>query len=304
MLRKTVLFIFLVAPMVLFSQQRQQRLEIVLMGGGAIYNGDLGGDQTKFTSDYFKKIGPAFGGGLRLHVTNFLALRGNFNYAMVSGADSFANTPHRKSRNLSFRSPIYEGSLLLEISLINWRHITGQQVNSSKGGNSNLYLFGGMSFFSFNPQAYYQGRWYDLQPLGTEGQGIDPSKSKYKLSSNALVFGLGYRVRVGERFSIGFETGLRSTNTDYLDDVSTDYYDNSQIAAANGDLAAALADRHIPSEGEQFNPYPEETQRGSPKVKDWYGLTQITIAIKLGKNQGGYNGRSKRFRTRSRCFQF
>ncbi len=305
MIRKGILFFLVMLPLLASSQGKDPRLELVFMGGVATYSGDVGGDQSKFFSDYLQKLGPAYGAGLRLHITNFLALRGNFNYAMISGADSFSNKDYRKYRNLSFRSPIYEGSLLFEVSLVNWKHIRGEKVNSTRGGRGNLYVYAGMSFFSFNPQAYYGNRWYDLQPQGTEGQGLKPGTSKYKLSSSALIAGLGYRVLLGGRWSLGFEAGLRKTNTDYLDDVSKEYYDNSELAAGNGELAATLADRTIDAEG-NADPKLAGEKRGSPKVKDYYGFAQVTLAIKLGKGGGngqGFGGNGK-FRTRNRCFQF
>ena len=192
---------------------------------------------------------------------------------------------------------------MFEISLFNWQHLAGEKVNSTRGGRGNPYVFGGMSFFSFKPQAYYQGRWYDLQPLGTEGQGIKPATPKYELTSTALIGGFGYRYLLGGRWSLGIEAGMRKTNTDYLDDVSKEYGDNGQIAATYGDLAAILADRSVDSEGNEYT-RPGGSQRGSSKVKDYFGFFQLTLAVKLGKdgNSSQYGG--KRFKTRSRCFQF
>lgn len=292
-------------PFISEGQRKQARLELVMMGGVSAYAGDVGGNQTKFLSDHMDNLGPAVGLGARLHITNFMALRGNFNYAVVSGADSLAGHIGRVERNLSFQTTIMEGSLLLEVSLINWKHLAGEKVNSSRGGRANLYFFGGMSFFTFKPQAYYQDRWYDLQPLGTEGQGIKPNTPKYALNSSALVMGLGYRYLLGGRWSLGFESGLRKANTDYLDDVSKEYWDNGQIAATNGPIAAALADRSISSEGVPFT-RAGGSQRGSPKVKDYYGFVQITLAVKLGRDgdSQSYGGGRGRFKTRSRCFQF
>jgi len=302
-MKKGIFILLLFVPLLSLGQGRQPRLELVAMGGVSAYSGDIGGDQTKFLSDYMENLGPAVGLGMRLHITNFMALRGNFNYAMVSGSDSLAGHEGRVGRNLSFRSPIYEGSLLFEISLFNWKHLAGEKVNSTRGGRANLYVFGGMSFFSFKPQAYYQDRWYDLQPLGTEGQGIKPATSKYELTSTALVGGIGYRYLLGGRWSLGFEAGMRKTNTDYLDDVSKEYWDNGQIAATYGDVAAALADRSINSEGSRvLNAL--GTRRGSSQVKDSYGFAQLTLAVQLGKDDNSSRYVGKRFKTRSRCFQF
>jgi len=302
-MKKGIFLVLIMLPLASFAQRKQARLELVAMGGVALYSGDVGGNQTKFLSDYMDNLGPAVGLGLRLHVTNFLAIRGNFNYARISGSDSLANGKERIERNLSFRTPIMEGSLLFEVSLFNWKHLAGEKVNSTRGGRANLYVFAGMSFFSFKPQAYYQAKWYDLHPLGTEGQGIKPGQAKYSLTSSALVVGLGYRYLLGGRWSLGFEGGLRKTNTDYLDDVSKEYFDNAAIAAANGTLAAALADRSITEEGVSYI-RPSGSQRGNSKVKDFYGFAQITLAVKLGKDGSSSHPGGKRFKTRSGCFQF
>lgn len=302
-MKKGIFLLLIMLPLATLAQRRQARLELVAMGGAAFYAGDVGGNQTKFLSDYMENLGPAVGLGMRLHVTNFMALRANFNYAMISGSDSLANHEGRIERNLSFRSPIYEGSLLFEISLFNWKHLVGEKVNSTRGGRANLYVFAGMSFFSFKPQANYQGKWYDLQPLGTEGQGIKPATAKYALTSSALIAGIGYRYLLGGRWSVGFEAGLRKTNTDYLDDVSKEYWDNGQIAATYGDLAATLADRSIDGDGNSYI-RPQGATRGSSKVKDYYGFAQLTLAVKLGKDGDSSHGGGKRFKTRSRCFQF
>ncbi len=304
-MKKGILLLLMILPLLTHAQRRQARVELVMMGGISGYAGDVGGDQTKFLSDHLKNIGPAYGLGARLHITNFMAVRGNFNYAVISGADSFANHNDRKTRNLSFQSTIYEGSLLLEVSIINWKHLIGERVNSSRGGRANLYLFGGMAFFAFNPQGYYQDRWYDLQPLGTEGQGIKPNTPKYKLSSSALVMGAGYRYLLGGRWSLGLETGFRKTNTDYLDDVSKEYWDNSQIEATYGTVAANLADRSVDEEGNTFI-RAAGSRRGNSKIKDYYGFAQLTLAFKLGSdgNSQSYGNGGGKFRTRSRCFQF
>lgn len=307
-MKRALLLILMTIPLLLNAQGRQPRLEILAMGGVASYSGDLGHQQTKLFSDHLNKLGPAVGLGLRCHLNNMFSIRASFNYAMISGADSLSDDSWRYRRNLSFRSPIYEGAFLVEFSPINWRHIvSGEQINKGSRRNSNLYFFAGMGFFMFNPQAYYNGEWVDLQPLGTEGQGVRPGRGKYSLSASALIFGAGYRARISNRMSLGVEVGWRRTNTDYLDDVSFQYWNNLEIAAVNGELAAALADRTLDANG-QPNPVSRrgESGRGNPKNKDYYGFAQITLAVKLGKVGGTpYYGRgSGKFRTRNKCYQF
>jgi hypothetical protein len=277
--------------------QGDARWELIAAGGVASYSGDLGGDQTKFLSDHPKKLGYAFGLGSRFIISNRFSIQFGINQAKVSGADSLSNNIDKKLRNLSFRSSITEGYLKGEVSIVNWEHVNGRENLSD---NSNLYLFAGISFFRFNPEAFYNNTWHRLQPLGTEGQGIASGKGKYSLTASAFIVGAGYRHRLGDVVSLGFEIGARKTSTDYLDDVSTVHFDNAVIQATYGDVAAALADRYVSDP-----PRPAGTPRGSPKQKDYFMVGQVTLAFKLGAGGSGYGyGGGGRFRTRSKCFSF
>ncbi len=70
--------------------------------------------------------------------------------------------------------------------------------------------------FSFNPQARNvdplaenKDHWYDLQPLGTEGQGLTGQPVLYSLTSFSIPFGLGLKVNFLRNFSFGAEWGMR-----------------------------------------------------------------------------------------------
>jgi hypothetical protein len=96
------------------------------------------------------------------------------------------------------------------------------------------------------------------------------------------------------------EVGYRKTFTDYIDDVSTDYYDNDKLRRRRGNMAADLAD---PSKGEiptytrgtyTYDPTAEGMQRGDPSDKDAYIFTTITFSWKIGmKTYGGMNWQRK-----------
>lgn len=280
------------------AQGRQNRWEVMGMGGVAAYSGDLGQNEKKLFGDYPQKLGYSFGIGGRFIVNNFISIRANVMKASVSGADSLADNKGRRDRNLSFRSPVNELSMALELSLINWRQVKGTKSLGARG-NINLYVFGGFAIFSFNPEAYYNGEWYRLQPLGTEGQGIVVGKNKYSLTSSALFGGAGIRKRVTGNLSMGVEFSVRKTNTDYLDDVSTTYINNEILSANYGPIAGALADRY-----KDAAPKVAGSQRGSSKENDYYGFLQFTVAYKFGNNYIDGRPGSKRSGARARCFQF
>lgn len=285
MIRAIIIFITLCAGILQSAAQRKpQRFELMLGGGGSYYSGDL--VKNTFNVPYYMRVLSYSGGvGLRVHFNNRIAFRGMYQFTNLKGADSLNVDPLRRTRNLSFRTRVNEASIVAEISVINWKHIYHKNIATVRDGHHNLYLFGGISLFQFNPQGWYQGEWYDLQPLGTEGQGVKPGFEKYSLTSHAYIFGLGYRYKLDRNWSIGAEFSFHRTNTDYLDDLSGTYYDNKAIEETHGVVAARLADRRRDANGNPLPPRESGAQRGDPKQKDYFSLFQVTIHYKLGKTK-------------------
>ena len=93
-----------------------------------------------------------------------------------------ASTYGRYDRNLSFRTKITEFMVAAEIHplfIFNNYH----DDNDKTPPSFSPYLLAGVGFLSFNPQANLGGKWIDLQPLSTEGQGFKeyPDRKKYNL---------------------------------------------------------------------------------------------------------------------------
>ena len=197
------------------SAQREDflsRSELLLMGGGMNYIGDLN-EESALTLPR-----PAAGAGIRYRFDNRWSLRVEVSYGQI-GVDEDYN----KLRNLSFRSDILEGAVLGEFNFAPF----------GPGATERLwtpYIFGGVGVFHFNPMARYtlgdgEEHWAELQPLCTEGQGstLYPDRKMYQLYQFCLPFGVGVKVRLGKVFSLAAEYGFRKTWTDYLDDVSKTY---------------------------------------------------------------------------------
>ena len=81
------------------------RSELLLMGGGMNYIGDLN-NQSALTLPR-----PAFGGGIRYRLDNRWALRGELSYGSVACEEDY-----NKLRNLSFKSDIFELAALAEFN--------------------------------------------------------------------------------------------------------------------------------------------------------------------------------------------
>ena len=94
-------------------------------------------------------------------------------------------------------------------------------------------MFFGAGVFYHNPKAYYQGEWYSLPALQTEGTAYD------KISFSFPIGG-GVSFAIGRYHNFGWELGWRPTLTDYLDDVSGSYLPRDQFTYP---VALALSDR-------------------------------------------------------------
>ena len=253
------LFFFSSMPFV-----QAQDIEAGLLLGTAQYQGDLSKQQ--YTLSETK---PGFGGLFRYYFNPKFNLKASIMYGQISGDDAnYDDEKGRKRRNLSFRSHILEGSVQLEYNILPY-------VNNTELYKWAPYVFTGVSVFNFNPKAEYQGETYELQPLGTEGQGTQGEPDKYNLTQLSIPLGVGLKYSVGSGWNIGLEAGLRKTFTDYLDDVSSDYPDPSVFD--DGSIANKLYDRSDEVEGIDQQVHGEGSQRGNPDDDDWYTFFGFTI---------------------------
>lgn len=288
--------LFLLPTFVMSQSSRWKRTRYELYGGLGATNflGELGGSDGPggtFWKDFdFSATRPLMVVGLRYKVLEPLAVRGALSYGWLSGDDKNAENEYRNQRNLHFRSPIIELGFQGEYSIIKER-ITRHR-RSRRGGfslaslNLNVYAFTGVNFFWFNPKAKgLDGKWYALQPIGTEGQGKIATREKYSRLQMSIPLGFGVKYPLTQKISVGLEYGGRFTFTDYIDDVSTTYVENTLFTDPN---EAYLAD---PSEfytanGDRLVMGPNDI-RGNPKYNDYYMFMVINVTYKLRTGRNG-----------------
>ena len=247
--------------------------EIGLMGGVATYYGDMTPDCV-----VLKESHPAYGGFVKYNVDAKKGFKFNVYSGTVSAADKNSDRANLNARNLSFTSNVTEVAFTFEYNFLGYRPVEFKQRISP-------YAYAGLAGFHFNPQAYYEGEWYDLQPLGTEGQGMEnfPYRDKYRLYEFAFPFGVGIKFAMTERWNLGLEYGARWTFTDYLDDVSRTYVDRNLLIEANGIDAYNLSNRSGEYLfGEPFD-YQNNDWRGDPTDTDWYMWFGLTLSRNMIK---------------------
>ncbi len=251
-------------PLVAHSQTLRRDAEIGVLLGGMNYIGDLNSQSA------LGKVNMAGAAIFRYDFHSRWAVQFGLAYGHVEGG----NPDAIEKRNLSFRSHVIEGSLTLQFNFVPYQR-------GSYAQRFTPYMFAGIGVFGFNPKAQYNGSWYELQPLCTEGQGLTQyaERKPYNLIQLCVPFGLGLKCRIGKYFTVGAEYGFRKTWTDYLDDVSTTYVDADLLTANTEAMAATLADRS--GEYEAGHSYSAGTQRGDDSLNDWYAFFGLSITVKL-----------------------
>lgn len=279
----------LICVYLLANQSIKSQISYFDLGAGlgiANYSGDMSSDnvgQVLGTSQFSALL---YG---RYNFTPYLSTKMGITYAKLSADDSNANSVSIQNRNLSFFTNLFEISLTGEINVLKYDPLDGRSIFT-------VYGMAGIAGFYFNPKAELDGQVYELQRLGTEGQGLSeyPDRDFYSLYQMSIPFGGGLKVKINESLNFNMEMSWRFTFTDYIDDVSTTYPDYVSILNERGDIAAELSHRY-----ENEDPGSRsDSQRGNPDIKDYYFTLHIGVSYNL-VDFSSYNG-YKRLRRKSK----
>jgi hypothetical protein len=285
--------------------------DIGLSAGTSNYIGDIGdgkGPGRAFIWDLQElKSRPALGIFVRrkLDQSGLWHLRSDFTKIHIAGSDKNTQYAPRKGRNLHFRNRMFEVSLRLERDLFQAPLTWARQ----RRARMTIRGFVGMARLNHNPQAqldpgnrmyddfssqfgFDPDRWYDLAQFQTEGVAYETSLTTIPFGLMALITG---QKRGGiNDFYLSLELGVRWTNSDYLDDISSFYADPAQMVGIGAALSSqsnqAVLDDAGPQAGSlTAHSFIEDVPviRGNPTNDDWYG----TLMVSFGKviHQGGYH---------------
>lgn len=245
-----------------------QQYAVDLFAGTSNYQGDM--MEKRYSMRNSKMV---LGVGGSYIINGHFRVRGLISLAKLGANDQYASDPALIARNLNFSTSLTELSLTVHYDLLDLDYF-----------KFTPYLFGGIAAFHFNPytndSAY--GKVF-LKPLSTEGQGLAlyPDRKPYSLTQISFPIGAGIRFRVNDNIAIAWEIGLRKTNTDYLDDLSSTYVDQAYLLSQKGQVAVDLAYR---GDEVKNNPgvYPADgTVRGGATYKDWYYFSGVTATFKV-----------------------
>jgi hypothetical protein len=253
-----ILCLFLLSACLSLAQEKRGMIGFGISAGATNYEGEL---DDNFTLQFTRL-------GVGVHTTALffsrLHVRLSYMHGQIGAHDGGLLSSNNR-RNLDFFSDIDEGSLVFMYKFQNRRR------GFTRRNFATPYLFAGVAVFMFNPRTKYNGQVYELQKIGTEGQNLDGNYPKpYKLQQISIPFGIGFMLKITQKFDFGGECGFRKTFTDYLDDVSTFYPDREELRAKEGDIAVQLSDR-------SSEPAVHSRVRGNPSNQDWYVYTNLHL---------------------------
>ena len=239
-----------------------QNFYFSLRGGLANYQGDLQAkpitfNQAKFMGSF----------GARYDLSEHFTARSYITLTSLQ-ADDKKGTATMQMRNLNFKTKLFSWEL-------------GVQYNILSLNNSwwTPYVFAGLGVYHYRPYTNTTaGAKTYLQPLSTEGEGIVPGNNPYKLTQLSIPFGVGAEYAISEDIRAGIEFGYNKLFTDYLDDVSKEYVDQTTLLNARGQTAVDLAYRGYEVGA---GPYPAaKSERGNDKQKDAWYYFSFTLTIR------------------------
>lgn len=249
--------------MMLSLQTNAQRMFFTTYFGASGYKGDLQPNTLSYLQA--KPVGAI---GFDYEITDRLFAKLEYAVARVNGDDKY--NPRNRARNLSFKSDIYEISLMAEYNLFD---LYDYQVSP--------FFFTGIAYFKFSPYIDYSngGRAY-LREFSTEGQGFYQGRTLYNVAEWSIPYGFGLQWAITKNIRMAASVGVRKTNTDYLDDVSTTYIDQAILLQNKSQSAVNLAYRgNLLPYGA---PYPTDgTARGNPNDDDIYYFTGVSFRFRV-----------------------
>lgn len=268
-----ILSFFIFSTDILYAQEYEARLYL----GANYYQGDLAPSTHRLS---FSPGQLSWAGMVGVKLNEVFKVNAKFMTGKLVGRDSDSKSPNRKKRNLSFESPLYEFGFNAEINL-------NYFIPSINKYGVKLYYTTGINVFNFSPKTFKRNQFgqlsiVDLQPIGTEGQGLPGFDDRYKLTQINIPFGIGLRFHLFDNFELGLEFCPRLTFTDHLDDVSGTYVSFDELIAANRPTAAMLSNRTGEYLGTDVVSLPTGTQRGNPDDNDWYLFSGVYLSYNWG----------------------
>ncbi|MBO7439865.1 MAG: hypothetical protein J6U21_09325 [Bacteroidales bacterium] len=243
---------------------KNARHSVVAGAGCNILMGDLGGGDDNGGHFFnFKDLDPGIFklstmAGYRYRLADRLTGKFTFTFSKVAADDVNANNEARRSRNLNFKSNLLEFGVGGEYYFLREKDVSRLSGKGLFWKKLSGYISVELAMLHFNPMGNYEGQWYELQPLCTEGQGtgveflardgsseyVVAANDPYKLTVISIPVGVGFKYQATRDISVGIEFLQHFTTTDYIDDCSSYYFNyDQQGVTPPSEMTKVFADR-------------------------------------------------------------
>lgn len=203
--------------------------------------------------------------GMEARLLNRVGARLEASYLTFRGDDKNApDSSFQRQRNLSFQSKNFHSQLHILFYLKSYKG------DYYKRWAFDPYIFSGVGYLRYSPEAEFGGTKYALRKAQTEGV-------TYRKWVTTIPAGIGGKFKANEFLNIIFEVSYHFTFTDYLDDVS-----NTYASSFSNSISEFLSDRKneigviSPEYYDQIQP---GARRGNPDDKD--RLLQINLKAEI-----------------------
>lgn len=286
------IFTLLLSICFIYNLSAQRRLDYGFALGVSNYLGDIGGKE-KTRRDFIADMKMAktrwnVGGFIRKKVRPKISLKLALDYLRIEGDDKLSSNPARNARNLNFRNDMFDLGGTAEFFFYEDNDL-GNTYRYKNGFRA--YVFAGVGGVYTNPKAKYNGEWVKLRPLQTEGV-------KYKSVVLNIPMGIGCYFTFEKKHRITFEWNLRTTFTDYLDDISNIYPEDPSLS---GNPALSLRTPELgidPATSDNPGLYKSHDwgqKRGDKTHNDSYMTMSLGYSYVLRGKSSFYRGHYKGF---------
>ncbi|MCQ2253468.1 MAG: DUF6089 family protein [Bacteroidales bacterium] len=237
--------------------------------GGNIFEGDIVSPKNKKAIS-FKDAGFSAQLGYKFKLTERFSLRANMLYANLAAADDDSKRESHVPRNLDFKTNAWNLDGIVDFYFIKEKEFKNHFVPSFTQRLS-AYVFVGFGGLFYNPKGSYNGDWYELRPLHTEGQGQPGREDEYGKVTWVLPLGVGAKFSLTKKLYVGIELAQHFTGSDYIDDCSSTYFQYSPSEVPSYNLADKTPHHNMKT----------GAQRGGNSHNDCFKTFLVTFGYKF-----------------------
>ena len=215
------------AKEVKLAKKKLGKFEGGIIAGAAIFRGSIS-NENFLEND----LNTSFGIDLGYNLNSYLTARINISSSTLSNSDLNSGDAEKIIRGMNFSTTVLSISPGIDFDFIN-------NTLNPKSNRIRPSIGIGLDAMSFKPSGFFNGKSYDLTSLGTAGQLLDNGVEPYPTFTLGLYGVLKIKYQIG-KYSVGLFASYHSTFSEYLDDVGSDPYPNTDaLYEASGENGGA-----------------------------------------------------------------